>query len=260
MATSFDNVLGSGGSVHAQWLGYQDAATQSQRLLASVITQADVSRLILTPRYWALLNYRPGTGSDPVLAGLLSLELTERQAALRSAREDFDRERNGFFLRDGVARRSRVALVVADTNVYLHRAEARPEIPWTEFIGTDTADVLLLIPLVVVDELDRAKRHNEPVRSRARTSLKWLQSLFPSGTDVAAVTQPGTDAPRVYARLLLDDLDHRRLPDPDAEIIDAATTVHAVTSREVHLVTADTGMAFRARLSPLRLHLVDADD
>jgi len=260
-AISFENVLGGGGAVYEQWLRYHRAATESQRLLAAAISPPDVTRLILTPRYWALLNYRPSSGADPTLAGLLSLELTERQLAMRSALEDFHRVQTSFLVPDGTGGRRSAVLVVADTNVYLHRPEPLPEIPWAQFVGTEADDILLLIPLVVVEELDRAKRRRGPVRARAGHSVKWLNSLFAAGTDIARVAPVDADAQgsRIYARLLLDDREHRRLPDPDAEIIDEATTVHIATGQEVHLVTADTGMAFRAQTSPLLIHPVEAE-
>jgi hypothetical protein len=63
------------------------------------------------------------------------------------------------------------------------------------------------------------------------------------------------DAPNlgpVTLELLFDPPDHKRLPDPDAEIVDRALAVQNMAGRPVTMVTYDTSMGFRARQAGLK--------
>ena len=131
-----------------------------------------------------------------------------------------------------LARRSahRGALVAADTNVYLHHPEPFERIDWSGLLpGLDHTGVHLLVPLVVVDELDRQKQGQsgklvvrggkELVRTRARTAIRTLEDLF---TDPDTLSTVGPEPSPVRAELLVDPPGHVRLPSADAEIVDTA--------------------------------------
>jgi len=56
--------------------------------------------------------------------------------------------------------------------------------------------------------------------------------------------------------LLIDDPDHERLPDTDAEIVERCVGLQSSASREVTVVSYDTGLRLRARgrgVAPLAL-------
>lgn len=113
----------------------------------------------------------------------------------------------------------------------------------------------VLVPLLVVDELDRLKRDNQ-ARSRARTALTTLDEVFGNVSDERPMGRLRDDGSSglgpVTMELLLDPPDHERLPDNDAEIVDRALAVQISSGREVTMVTYDKSMALRARHQGLK--------
>jgi hypothetical protein len=107
--------------------------------------------------------------------------------------------------------------------------------------------IRLIVPLLVIDELDAQKRHpNGDVRKSARSILRELRKLPRVSTDpVADVLQLDN---RVTLEILLDERGHVRLGDNDAEIIDRAVYIQHLflPQRSVILITADLSMEFRA--------------
>jgi hypothetical protein len=107
--------------------------------------------------------------------------------------------------------------------------------------------IRLLVPLVVVEELDTQKRHpNGKVRESARDILRHLRDLpRESATAVADVLRLDD---RVTLEVLLDDPRHVRVPVADAEIIDRAVYLRNLfpPSVRVILVSGDLSMIFRA--------------
>ncbi|WP_269203880.1 PIN domain-containing protein [Motilibacter peucedani] len=144
-------------------------------------------------------------------------------------------------------------LVVPDTNVFLHLPEPWVEVPWKDRVGCRVAEALrLVIPLLVVDELDRAKLGRNETRSRARGVLRLLDQHFPDPSAVALLAGSGELQGSVTVELLLDDLGHVRLPDADSGLVDRAVELQALADRDVTIVTLDIGMALRARAAGVR--------
>jgi predicted ribonuclease YlaK len=150
-------------------------------------------------------------------------------------------------------------LAVPDTNSFLHHPVPFDQINWNEAVGGNRG-VHLVVPLLVVDELDRAKRDNdkpvsrgkpETVRTRARTTLRTLEGTFEDPAAMVMLQPAGENGPAVYAELLMDPPGHRRLPDADAELIDRAAAVRDLYGRDVTVITNDTAMLLRARAASL---------
>jgi predicted ribonuclease YlaK len=161
---------------------------------------------------------------------------------------------------------------VVDTSVFLsHPAWAQDDdpaaviasIPWAEELGAGFADVLLVLPEVVIREFDRLKESgNQKTRYRASVTLAVLDKLLanPYGTVPIRFTDADWEAVadrsemprgRVELRVFYDDPAHRPLSDPDAEIIDRAIAVQTLAGTAVRLVTMDTGMGLNARRAKL---------
>ena len=144
--------------------------------------------------------------------------------------------------------------VVPDTNVFLHHALQFDEIDWHAELAPRVADfrnVRLVVPMVVVDELDRLKRAED--KTRARESLAILESYIANPSRPAGLTTTTQTHGWVTVEVLVDDLDHVRLPDNDNEIVDQAAVLKQVTGREVIVVTGDTGMVLRAKAARLEV-------
>jgi hypothetical protein len=240
------NVRAAGGSGTDRVNAYRSWSVETAAALRYILRPSDVDRLVLTPRHWALHALDPGAHLGA--AGLVQLELDTRQDELKAAIDALDR-----LLARWSAHRG--ALVVPDTNVYLHHPEPFDRIDWAELLpGLDHTGVRLLVPLVVVDELDRRKQDRsdrlvvrgrpERVRTRARTTIRTLEALF--GDPDAIVTVSPEPKP-VRAELLVDPLGHLRLHSADAEIVDTARAAQDLYGSPVTVVARDTGMVFRAR-------------
>jgi hypothetical protein len=240
---------------------YRRWSTQTASALRHLLRPADVDRLVATPRHWALHALDPAAHLDNG-AGLVDLELDIRRDELQAEVNALDAV---------VARRGahHGALVVADTNIYLHHPKPFDEIDWAPLVpDAGHAGIHLVVPLLVVDELDRQKQgqSGKPVvrggkelaRTRARTTIRTLEELF---DDPAAIPMVRPGPPPVRAELLLDPLGHARLASPDAEIVDRACAVRDLFGSQVTVVARDTGMVFRARNAGLfAFRLPDVSD
>lgn len=203
--------------------------------LSNLVSAQDVARLVLTRRHWALQGIAPP--ANEALMSLLQLEIRERSRAFTCAREDLQRATGRWSQYPG-------HLVVADTNIYLHHPDAFTDMDWRFLVGAGEHEgIQLILPLLVVDELDRAKHGN--ARTKARMTLRAIDVLFADAHWTASLPDSvGDDL--VRAHLLLDDVNHVRLPHADSELVDRCCALAAIADREVILVTFDTGMAIRA--------------
>lgn len=154
-------------------------------------------------------------------------------------------------LEDFVIRPGRVA--VLDTSAF-HEFDRFWAADWARVTEADPPHVSaaglpirLVVPLVVVEELDDQKHHqNGRVRQAARDILRHLREL-PRVSTSAVADVLRVDA-RVTMEILLDDRAHARLSVNDAEIIECAVTLRSLfpVSRRVILVSGDVSMEFRA--------------
>ncbi|MEN3308938.1 MAG: hypothetical protein V7603_5140 [Micromonosporaceae bacterium] len=162
-----------------------------------------------------------------------------------------------------------------DTSVFISHPNKIREIGYADIIGARAEPVRLIVPRVVIDELDRQKESgNQAVRWRAGHTLGVLDELLiaPKGRatvreadDFTAVAAVG-GMPRgvVTVEVFFDDPRHVRLDDNDDESIDRALAVQAYAGQRVHLLTMDTSMALAclharpAATAAQRLHVLTA--
>jgi len=130
---------------------------------------------------------------------------------------------------------------VLDTNVLLHDSSCLDH-----FEEND-----LVIPLVVIEELDRFKRGNQELNQNARECLRRLDALTgdvmaPGGAPLGEgrgqlrVVASGPPSETIRSQFLTDGPDHR--------ILDVALALHAEhPRRRVVLVTKDTNLRLKAK-------------
>ncbi len=120
--------------------------------------------------------------------------------------------------------------------------------------------VHLLVPIVVVDELDRLKnKADKPYkRWRAGYTLGVFDRLFANGIGPETLRPgdplPQPDKPPVFefsAEIVLDPPGHVRLPINDDELVDRTLAIQALAGRRVKLITFDTRQSTRARSAGL---------
>ncbi|MEU5335569.1 PIN domain-containing protein [Streptomyces asoensis] len=244
------------GPAYGRLVAYLRWASQAARMLGSVVSPADVNRLVLTRRYDALLSGASGglagTHQEGFLNDLITLELEERVADFDKALKDLEKT---------AARWGNVGvLVVADSSVYIQHATKLLEWDFQELCTVREESVHLLVPMVVVDELDGIKQTKEKDRRwRAGYTLAVLERHLQAGRDRAVIREAdfspldtgGIPCGVVSVEVLYDPPAHTRLPINDDEIVDRAVTVQLLAGRPVRLITYDTGQAMRARAAGL---------
>ncbi|WP_284989493.1 PIN domain-containing protein [Arthrobacter sp. efr-133-TYG-120] len=225
---------------------------EASRLLRGQIRQAQLEHLVTSHRYWTLLSMDVlgvNEETDRLLVSVIRTEVRERitefDAAIKSLEQELDLWKN----------LDAPVVAVLDTNVLHEHHDQLSAFPWNERLDLHpNRDLLLVVPIAVVDELDNQKLSNQksadgttPLRTRARAALKTLDGLLQPDTVTNLAKRSVPDGcSAVYIRLLNNDLEHGALDDADSEIIDRALTLQPF-SREVLVVTYDSAMAFRAR-------------
>jgi hypothetical protein len=261
--TDVYNLRGGGPQGHyKRLLAYLEWTSNAVRMLSNQISDADLKRLVLTRGYELLLS---GVGNmtgteievQRAVNGLVSLELDQRVEAFEAAIKALSEQIIRWSLHQMVdGQYTRVppseTFIVPDTGVYINH-EKLEEADFGALLGMYGSPIRILVPMVVVDELDGLKQHNKsPVRWRAGYTLAVLDRLFAQNTyptQPAQLHAAGTLPPapagqargEVTVELLFDPPGHVRLPINDDEIVDRALAVEPLAGRKVTLLTYDTG-------------------
>ena len=146
------------------------------------------------------------------------------------------------------------ALLIPDTNIYLHQDHHFHELNWRDIAATSD-EVRVLIPMAVMREIDKAKRapgnktvsftNKEAIRDRARLASKRIRTSFENPESIPEL------ATRVSMELLMDPRGHIAIEDSDSEIIDRALALQTMAGRKVAIVTSDGNMQFGAHVAGL---------
>lgn len=115
----------------------------------------------------------------------------------------------------------------------------------------------LVVPVLVIEELDDHKRGRDRVQRRARSVLHRLWELNGGNAEQAAAL-PGRRP--VTIEVFADDSWHVRRPVNDNEIIERALAVGEITGRDVTMAAADYSMLYQASSRGLKTVLVPRPD
>ncbi len=255
-ANNLGNLRSAPGTALDRFNAYLLWSNEALIRLSLMLHGRDLNRLITTPRYWTLQAIDPSSRLLS-LAGFVDLEVTERLREFEADRDRLSAELSRWRSRPG-------RLVIADTNVFLHSDQYFDEIDWNGVVGGPFG-VHLIIPMLVIDELDRAKRtaggtkvsdhSKELVRTRARVTIRRIDQRLRAGSIATLQPHALQGAGPVSAEVLLDEPGHARLPHADDELVDQAVALRQLAGREVHIVTYDLGMKFRAEAAALQVVL-----
>ena len=253
------NLRGGGGAqtAHKRLLAYLEWASDAARMLRNQVSESDVAALVLTRRYELLLSSSgtmASTAQERVVNDLVSLELDQRVADFEDAIKTLQSERDRW-ARSG-------ALVVPDSSFYIRYPDKLENVDFRPLLSIREENVSVLIPIVVVDELDGLKQYSkQQVRWRSGYTLAVLDRVLRWTTgratlreaDFSVLGTGGIPRGEVTVELLFDPPGHMRLPINDDEIVDRALAIQILAERPVTLLTYDTGMSTRARNAGLRV-------
>jgi rRNA-processing protein FCF1 len=231
------NLRATHGTGFDRFLAYLRWSNDAVARFSTVVRPSDVVALVTSARYWILQALDPATRAD-TLGGFVDLEITDRERTFRTELEELEREVGRWETRKG-------ALVIADTNVFVHQQQEFHIVPWAELVGASQQGAHLIVPLLVIDELDNLKRSGkDTVRTRARVTLRRIDHLLRPRQLVTLNPASATEGPTT-AELLLDEPGRKRLERADAELVEVAIAVQQVAGRTVTVVTSDVGMKYR---------------
>lgn len=174
---------------------YLEWATNSVRMLEHRVIPADIDRLVLTRGYERLLSAAgslTGTdiGTQRVLNGLVDLEIRQRIQTIDEAVKE---------LSDHITRWSgNAGFTVADTSVYIEHEDKLRDLDFAPLLGgwLDKT-VRVVVPLIILDELDGLKRNGDAQRRwRAGYSLAVMEEAFASPQVPGLLRMPTPDRTR----------------------------------------------------------------
>lgn len=241
--------------------GYLDWANETAGMLRNQIRRSDIDRLVLTPQ---LAQLRDMFGKpERIVNPVLNMEIRERSETLELAYRTLKDEIDRWDRSAGVA-------VVVDTCVFMRHPQKIRDIDYAAALGLGFEDIRIVLPLVVIDELDRLKETGpNDQRWRAGHTLGVLDELLrtprsapvlrPADSFGTVTAAGGMPRGEVTIQVFFDQPGHVRISDNDEEIIDRALVVQAVANRKVRLLTMDTSMSLRARMADLQVHKVARD-
>lgn len=231
------------GTTGEPWQGQRDAYVRwvedAERRLRG-LSDDEPTVALHTDRYWKI---RELTVASVRPAGLVHAEIDAQHARLSAvaARLPASPTDPGGEVGSGVR-------AVFDTNVHLHF----PRFDQHDWAGELGGPVVVVVPLVVLEELDRRKNQGTPVLSdRAAGVTRKIEDL---------VDEPGG---RVHDRLsvvlALETDGHVRRETVDAEIVAVAADLAGEPGPRVVVVTDDAGLRAQARARGLQVHRPQAE-
>lgn len=223
----------AGNTITDQLQHYFRWAEAAEPQLANVLALSDARELVRTQAYWVLRTAPP----DSVrLNTLINDEYQSRQKALEQLAAELQKQ--GKRWTDGAA-----PLVVADTNMFLDKDEAIETIEWATLVDS-SIDVRVVVPLVVIHELDRLKRQGNSTTARlAQSAIRWLAATLPVASGRSDRVSRG-DHGATFEAYVHDG--PTRPADADGVILDVSRRLATIAGLPLTLATKDLGMSLRA--------------
>lgn len=247
-----------------QWLlAYLNWANDAARALRLLVSSDDIDRLVLTRRYELLLagaGNLAGTDQQTLVNGLVSVEIDHRTVAFADACAAVDDQIRLWTLPR--------AFVVADTSVFIKHDQKLEDLDIAPLVPVRHEPIHVLVPIVVVDELDRLKDTKDPhVKWRAGYTLGVLDRVCGQvngparlrAEDFTALDHGGIPRGEVTIEIVSDPPGHTRLPINDDEIVARAKSFEPLAGRPITLLTFDTNQMTRARKAGLTARKLTKD-
>jgi rRNA-processing protein FCF1 len=232
-------------------ISYFNWVDTAQKRLRTVFADAELENSLLARAYWhigALLSYQS-------LSRMINEEIEFQAGYPNNPADSHGR------LGDAISRLRSLArladrlgrICVLDTNVLLHY-RLFDQINWPERLSVPA--VRLIIPLVVVDELDEKKyARRAEFWDRARQVLGLIDRFADQAPDGYATVRDN-----VTVEVLPDEEGHLRALSNDQEILERCELMVQVTGQQVTLVTGDSGARINARSRGIEVLKLTDDD
>ena len=216
--------LRSSSTAEERYSAYLVWVANAVRVLRGQVSTADLDRLVLTRRCWLLQS--KADSWTALLGDLVDTEIDERDAVLQETVQALD-EQIGRWTIPG-------RFVVPDSSFHLRHPDKLEQADLAAVLGARGEPIHLILPIVVVDELDGLKQASDRrLRWRAGYTLAVLDRILRNGTgparlrdaDFSALDTGGIPRGEITVEIMLDPPGHTRLPINDDEIIDRALAI-----------------------------------
>lgn len=233
------------------------AHDEMESQLANAFERGAVRELLHSQRYWYMLENPMARGAMLLLRPMnmaVNQECDSLDAALRTVREAFT-ALTRWLSKPGL-------LTLIDTNVLMN-CQPIDQIDWNvelmPYGVTRSTPPRLIVPLSVIDEVDRKKFEGGPTpRERAAKAIASIRGLRAgsSADQTAEIKAAGGSVATL--EIPRDDVGRTRLLSTDDELIDfGAFLRRAGGSQDVVLVTRDYGAELRADRHGLKVVWLD---
>jgi PIN domain len=230
------NIANGGGHFSELVNGYLMWVENAERQLLSLFPSSSIWRNLYTDRYWRIRVI--DTQGDTRPMPLIQSEARWQEIQFESVLEDLRGKQQTFHLD------SECAVVVPDTNVLAHYRRY-DEIDWLRL--SESKEVRLIIPLLVIDELDELSYKSQDGGQRASKVLRSLQRL----REGFGPEQPIEVRPGITYQLLMDRPRHERSSNSDDEFLSRAEYLSTMIETKLFIATGDYGMRLRAEARDL---------
>lgn len=221
---------------------YVRYATLTEQRLHSIVSFATAAAFFEGPRHRDICSMTPGSQLELMMSAEVDAQANRFEAwemQLKDARD--------------LLAGADIALVL-DSSFYLEHPDKLRDVNFHE-LAQRTGKIKVLVPMVVVDELDGLKRTGDQKRRwRAGHSLGVIDEVVQQPPAPGILTAGEPMPPRIRGevtlQIVLDPPGHQRLLINDDEIVDRALACKTFAG-EVAIVTYDTGQSQRARTARL---------
>lgn len=227
-------------SAYIQWV-----ETIAEPTLRALFRSEGYWRGLHSDRYWRVRSLV--THQDPRPFDALYAEMTVQDDRLTRLIGGFTEARSQ------LASGADSTALLLDTNAFVHYRRFE-EVDWTAV--ADVKEVRLVVPLLVVDELDDLSFRSNPMSDRAKGILKKFQDIQGSAAHPEAAVAVRKD---VTLQFLMEPRNHARSSNHDDDFLDSAEFVTALTAGKARVVSADYGMRLRCRVRGLEAVAMPAE-
>ena len=218
------------------YLAFTDAVHDTFPLLREVFASPDAAGRMRSAAYWNLLSAseQPAWAVRRANTRAVQVEIEDQIAALGSVRGEFEALK-GLAARPGLP-------VVYDTNL-LNHWHSPDAVLWRDVfrdLGETVKHVRLVVPIRVIDELDRQKYGQGDLARKAATAIRFMERTLKGAN--AGQPVPLRDGVTLEVWLNNDDRD----VEVDLSVLNCATDL-ANLCGNTWVVTDDAGMRLRAQ-------------
>jgi hypothetical protein len=230
-------------------LFYVQWAHKTEGELRTFLSMRDAAAFFASPRHRDICSMTPGSHLLP----MISDEVGTLADRFRSLAEELKLARTLF--------QGEAVFLVPDTSFFIEYDKKLEDVDFRIVAQRPQSPVRVLIPIVVVDELDRLKKTNKQnARWRAAHSLAVIDRIIAAPPAPGVFGESPFMSPRgeVTLQIVFDSPGHSRKEINDDEIVDRALACKGLVG-DLTLITYDTGQSQRARMAGLDVNKLSKD-